>query len=64
MGWLIGGFVLMTFVGIGYVGCKTEEAHDAFMADCLADGKKAYQCQALWGQANPHSPQPIVIPLH
>lgn len=44
-----------------------ERRYAAFMAECQADGRKGYECDALWGQASGSGstvvPVPIVIPI-
>lgn len=52
---LVGGAV--TFVrAINVLTDKLEERAQRrakFLRDCEADGRKDYECQVLWGQANP-----------
>lgn len=39
---------------------------EAFMSECVADGRKQYECTAMWrqGESNTHVvPVPVVIPM-
>lgn len=44
--------ILVFFLVVIYSGVTDlEERHKAFVDECMADGHKHYECEALWGQA-------------
>jgi len=48
------GFLLLSgiFIAVIVAGMvQKSRAHDAFVAECLEDGKKRYECETMWGQA-------------
>ena len=51
---LIAGAVLFFCVTIYFAAQQDAKHHQAFMESCLEDHKE-YECDALWGQANPKS---------
>ncbi len=47
-------FVTVVFLfgmAIAYEIHRKEELHRAFVSDCMEDGHRRYECEALWGQA-------------
>ena len=52
----------LAFVVCAVIGM--ERNHARFITECVADGRKHYECEAMYGQANPPSQViPVVIPV-
>lgn len=45
------GFALVVLVVFFVAIAEQEELHKAFVDECMADGHKHYECEAMWGQA-------------
>lgn len=59
---LIIGLVLL-FVGIVIVADRQgDKEYQAFMTECMNDGKKHYECKALWRAGEPDY-VPVYIPV-
>lgn len=55
----IGGFIGLLICAVIHDG----RAKDALIAQCMADGKKEYECHAMLDDHNKVMPMPIIIPV-
>lgn len=62
LGWilafLIAGIVFAVVIGVR----ENIDQANRFIADCVADGHKQYECQAMWRAGDSHM-VPAVIPM-
>lgn len=49
--WLVLLIVVLSAFWIVKDLVDIEDRHKAFVDECVADGHKRYECEALWGQA-------------
>ncbi|HKY41355.1 MAG TPA: hypothetical protein VJN18_35725 [Polyangiaceae bacterium] len=66
---LFGAAILAVLaLGVAFVvwAVSSENESDArFMAECQADGRKRYECEALLNGSKPQVvPMPVVVPVH
>ena len=59
--WLLLGALVLLVIGTFFIIRSDEREHGAFIAECMADGRKRYECEALYGQANSPSVTPVII---
>ena len=60
----LGVALIMLFIAIPFVAVNSNKAKESFMAECLEDGKKQYECTAMWraGESNTAArPMPVII---
>ena len=56
--------LLALLVGVPIMLASERKAKESFMAECLDDGKKQYECTAMWraGESNTAAmPMPVII---
>lgn len=56
--------LLALIVGVPIMLASERKAKESFMAECLEDGKKKYECTAMWraGESNTAvMPMPVII---
>lgn len=71
LGWnefVVGGFMIVLlatlFGGLGYAITMENAEHRRLIAQCMEDGKKEYECEALLKEPQSRvMPMPIVIPI-
>ncbi len=63
LGWILVG-VLIIFLGIaGYAAVKGLEEENRLIEQCMMDGKKEYECKALFRNGNKSSTvMPVYVP--
>lgn len=63
LGWVVLALGALFCAGMVWAACAQHEHYEAFMAECTKD-RKSYECEVLWGQANPSTPVPHVYVPH
>lgn len=61
---MAGVLVVGLFIAMGIAASNENEKHDRLMAQCMADGKKEYECEAMLKSGKPLTtvvPTPMVI---
>jgi hypothetical protein len=62
-GWIIGGIITTLLIVFIWALISLNENHNRLMAQCMADGKKEYECVALLDSKDTtFIPMPIIIP--
>ncbi len=62
-GWCLLGLGVLALVGIAWAVIDISAKEDRFMAECVADGHKRYECESMYSGAHPSQPMPIVVPV-
>lgn len=45
---LLGVAIICLFVSVPFMVISSNKEKESFMADCLADNRKQYECTAMW----------------
>jgi len=61
--WLIIALIIAMVASAFWVFAHDNENEARFMTECQQDGKKRYECEALYGAAHQSTPIPVVIPV-
>lgn len=65
LGWVFTALIAGLIVGAAWSISAASKAREAFIAECVADGKKNYECVAMWRAGEKPTqvvPIPVVIP--
>jgi len=52
--------LVLLVIGVVVAGVQAQRADEAFMAECQADGRKHYECQAMLRGA---PAAPVMVPM-
>jgi uncharacterized protein (DUF39 family) len=62
LGWIFGGLIVGAIALVIWAGMQSENKMNRLMAECMADGKKEYQCVAMLKSNTDVVTVPVVIP--
>lgn len=61
---LLGGAIICLFVAVPFMLVNDHKEKELFMDECLQDGRKQYECTAMWRAGKSSAkvmPMPVII---
>ncbi len=62
-GWFMLALIVIFLGGLAFAIVQMNSREDLFMAECVADGHKRYECESMYSGAHPSQPMPVVVPV-